>query len=489
MAITLKAEAVQEECKPYDDITDFVLSRSKNELHSMDRAEMDAYQLRGLRKRFGDLVDHIVPLKVLADKNGITEIDNLEAAASLLFAHTVYKSYPMSFLENNRFDRLTQWLNQLTTLDLSHVDASRIESIDDWLSLLDDAGLFVTHTSGSTGKLSFLPRSKAIEAMVKAKVDIATVTESFGGATNGFSFGEGAGTRLPIVYPSFSNGHHGVYHLIRSLRDYLQTPQNEVYYLYEGFLSSDIASLTGRIKVAERKGELGKLKLTSKQEAALATYRDQMARKAENVERFFKRISTELKNCRIVMFSQPTFLYEMAEKGLARGIEKLFAKDSIIAMMGGTKGSVLPADWRDQVYRFIGSSSFNEGYGMSECLSGYPDCTAGHHHIPVNAISYVLDYKSGAVLPRSGRQTGRYAVLDLLQQTLWSGFISGDEVTIDWSGSCSCGFKTPYIVKGSVQRYSDKLGMEDDKIMCSGAPQAQEAAVKTLLKSMGIEEQ
>lgn len=482
-----KTRTEQAEYKPYDEITDFVLSRSKNELHSMDRNETDSYQLRGLRKRFGELADHIVPLKVLADKNRITEIDSLDTAAPLLFAHTVFKSYPMSFLEGNRFDRLTRWLDQLTSLDLSGVDASRIESIDDWITLLDDAGVFLTHTSGSTGKLSFLPRSKKIEAVVKAKVNISTVTESFGDATNGFPFGEGAGARLPIVYPSFSDGHHGVYHLVRTLRKYFDTPQSEVYYLFEGFMSSDIASLTGRIKVAERKGELGKLKLSPKQEAALAAYRDLVARKAENVERFFERISTELKGRRIVMFSQPTFLYEMAEKGLARGIENLFASDSVIAMMGGTKGSVLPSDWREQIYRFIGSDKFNEGYGMSECLSGYPDCSAGHHHVPVSSVSYLLDYETGAILPRVGRQTGRYALLDLLQQTLWSGFISGDEVTIDWSGKCSCGFKSPYIIRGSVQRYSDKLGVEDDKIMCSGAPQAQESAVKTLLKSMGIE--
>src|SRR3546814_12961011 len=63
--------------------------------------------------------------------------------------------------------RISDWSSDvcssdlLTTVDISNVDASGIESIDDWLDLLDaETPLTVAHTSGTTGKLSFVPRTK-----------------------------------------------------------------------------------------------------------------------------------------------------------------------------------------------------------------------------------------------------------------------------------------------------------------------------------------
>ena len=52
----------------------------------------------------------------------------VEDAARLLFPHTVYKSYPPALLEKNRFDRMTQWLGRLTTVDLSGDDVKLLQS-------------------------------------------------------------------------------------------------------------------------------------------------------------------------------------------------------------------------------------------------------------------------------------------------------------------------------------------------------------------------
>jgi hypothetical protein len=66
----------------------------------------------------------------------------------------------MSYLERSQFNKLTRWLNGLTTQDLSEVDASGVTLIDEWMDLLDaQTELRVFHTSGTTGKLSFLPRT------------------------------------------------------------------------------------------------------------------------------------------------------------------------------------------------------------------------------------------------------------------------------------------------------------------------------------------
>lgn len=111
-------------------------------------------QLSGARRRFTDLRARIPVLDRLGSEQGIDDIQRIEDVAPLLFAHTVYKSYPMSYLERGQFDRLTRWLNGLTAEDISHVDASGIKLIDDWIDLLDaQTNLRVFHTSGTTGKL------------------------------------------------------------------------------------------------------------------------------------------------------------------------------------------------------------------------------------------------------------------------------------------------------------------------------------------------
>src|SRR3546814_13318229 len=90
-----------------------------------------------------------------------SDVCSSDLLAPLLYPHTVYKSYPISYLERARFDKLTKWLGGLTTVDISNVDASGIESIDDWIDLLDaETPLTFAPTSGTTGQLSFVPRPK-----------------------------------------------------------------------------------------------------------------------------------------------------------------------------------------------------------------------------------------------------------------------------------------------------------------------------------------
>jgi hypothetical protein len=83
-------------------------------------------------------------------------------------------------------------------------------------------------------------------------------------------------------------------------------------------------------------------------------------------------------------------------------------------------------------------------------------------------IPMVLDQDANE-LPREGVQTGRFAVFDLLAESYWGGFISGDEVTIHWDDE-SGAFGGPRIEK-QVRRYSEAEG-GDDKITCAGSAKA-----------------
>ena len=101
---------------------------------------------------------------------------------------------------------------------------------------------------------------------------------------------------------------------------------------------------------------------------------------------------------------------------------------------GGDKGYVLPDNWKETIFEGLGFDRAYELYGMSELMSGCPQCEHGNYHISPVVIPFVLDPISGEALPRSGEQTGRFAFLDLLPETFWGGFVSGDE---EWEASTS----------------------------------------------------
>jgi hypothetical protein len=67
-------------------------------------------------------------------------------------------------------------------------------------------------------------------------------------------------------------------------------------------------------------------------------------------------------------------------------------------------------------------------------------------------------------------------VYDVLNQDHWGGVISGDEVTVDWSTPCPCG-RTSVAFEHDIIRYSEKEGVEDDRITCAATHEVHNEAV------------
>jgi hypothetical protein len=75
---------------------------------------------------------------------------------------------------------------------------------------------------------------------------------------------------------------------------------------------------------------------------------------------------------------------------------------------------------------------------------------------------------------------GRFAFFDLLPDTRWGGFVTGDAVTLTWDKPCSCGRTTAY-VEGEIRRYSTIRDVEgEEKLNCAAAPEAYAQAIDFL---------
>ena len=452
---------------------------SWDELFGMDRAEVESFQLRSARQRFEQLAPKVKVLQRQVEAAGITAIRSLEDLVPLLLKDAVYKSYPISLIEKNRFDQLTQWLASLTSLDLSGVNLRGVEGIDSWLDALEaQTPLRVFHTSGTSGKLSFLPRSTVedelwFEGVMKLHAGF--------GEDKGVKLGGAEDIRLPVVYPSWRYGRYVAQRVLRHTQRRVAPTPEECYTLTNGTLSADLASLSGRIRIAQAKGQLREMKLSDPMRLALKRYLEELERRPQETAQFFEAVVEKLHGKRVYIQCVQSVLVHAAKAGLARGLSNVFAPDSCAGTGGGAKGIEMPANWQEILKTFTGIARWRRAYSMAEMVGAMRICDEGYYHIPPYYIPFLLDPKSGALLPRSGSVTGQFAFLDLLCQTHWGGIVTGDRVTIEWDRQCGCGRKGAHI-HCDIVRYSE-LAEEggDDKISCAATIDKTDAALQALI--------
>ena len=449
---------------------------TNREVFSIPAADVATIQMKSMRMRFDSLVQRIPMVSRLAEEQGIEKIDDIASMAPLLVPHSAYKSYPLSALENSRFDIITRWLQGFTTVDLSQLDARSCESIDAWIMKMDsETPIRLLHSSGTSGKLSFIPRTE----QENARVGLLSQMRLFEGY--GDEPGEPATDfhDLPIVYFSYRYGGMGQQRRMDAQEKFWHRGNGTpIVTLYAGRLSADAMSLGGRLSAAEARGELGTMKLARSLLAQRDALIAQQANRDGALDSFYERM-IPIQGRRVYAMGSNAQYFDMATEGLKRGYRNMFAPNSFFVVGGGNKGRDLPEDWKETVAEFLGGH-IRPNYGMSEIQGGAAPCAHGRYHMQPWIVLFQLDPASGEVLPRQGTVTGRLGVFDTCASTYWGGFLTGDEVTIDWTDPCPCGRQGPAIHDG-MRRYTEKEG-GDDKITCAGAPQAVDRALEFVLQ-------
>jgi hypothetical protein len=424
--------------------------------------------------RFAQLREAIPTLTAMASEQDVTEIGELNDVVPLLFQHSVYKSYPAQLLTKSRFTELTRWLDRLTTHDLTKVDVSSAQTVDEWLDLLDaETPLRVAHSSGTTGTMSFLPRSMAewdrmFEGVRSGMFQFSDPTGS-GGAHEGEYF--------TLIWPLYRHGRSAIMRAPEMAVKHLLGSEDRLHALRPGRMSSDAMLVAARLQLAAARGEADELELSP----ALAARREEFEREqremAESLPRFINEVGRELKGQRIWLLATWNILYGIAKAGLEHGLDRVFAPDSLVTTGGGAKGQVVPDDWEQTVHRFIGVDHVQHSYVMSEITALNKMCECERYHFEPWIVPFVLDPETGVSAPRAGEHRGRCAVFDLGAASYWGGFITGDEVTLSFE-PCDCGRTTPHAAR-QIERYSEKQG-GDDKITCVAAEDAHRAALAFL---------
>lgn len=448
-------------------------------MHHQPAEDLQALQLAALQLRFDELREAIPTLGAMAAGQGVEAIEELEDVVPLLFQHSVYKSYPASLLRGSRFAELTRWLGRLTTHDLSGLDVSGCRSVDAWLDVLDaETELRVAHSSGTTGTMSFLPRSvQEWDRMFEAtRCGMFQFSDPTGAG------GDHAGEYFELIWPLYRHGRSAIMRVPELGLEHLLGSEERLHVLRPGRMSSDAMLVAARLRAAAARGELDQLELDPALRERRAEFEREQHEMAMSLPRFINDLARELEGRRIWLLATWNVLYELARAALDAGLERVFAPDSLVTTGGGAKGRVVPEDWEQTVQRFTGVERIQHTYVMSEITALNKLCEHGRYHFEPWIVPFVLDPQDGSPLPREGERAGRCAVFDLVAATYWGGFISGDEVSLSFD-QCACGRTTPHAAR-RIERYAEKQG-GDDKITCVAAEDAHRAALEFLTDELG----
>ena len=135
--------------------------RNRKDLFDISEDELRPLHIAAAQESFEEKRGTIPVLDKRARDTGINAIRSLDDMVPLLFSHTNYKSYPASFLAQKRWKQLLQWLSLISTPNYDDVDVEGAGDVDEFLDRLWAKNYCVNTSSGTGGKISLLPKSKA----------------------------------------------------------------------------------------------------------------------------------------------------------------------------------------------------------------------------------------------------------------------------------------------------------------------------------------
>ncbi|MET9387119.1 hypothetical protein ABZY09_40435 [Streptomyces sp. NPDC002928] len=420
--------------------------------------ELRETQVLALNERFQERKDRIKLLAHRAREAGTTEVRDRRDMVPLLFPHSVYKSYPESFLTEGRWDRLGRWLGTVSPYPITPVETSDIRDIDDWIERLGAHGHHVSCSSGTTGKSAMLLASD--RDMDWSRKDTVGV----------FTWGSGVlptgDRRMFGIAPTAAVPKNMV--IGEAQERAFGDPDKERFRLPIPPIT--VGTLTKTIllrkKIADgsaRPEELAEFERTSKQRQEAL---DKAMTAAAEALVEHRREKLYISGMWSALHQVAGIVREMGYSGAD------FHPDNCLYVGGGLKRAQLPPGYQTFVRETFGIPADRDFqvYSMQELGSGMPKCRKGdRYHLPPWVVPFVLDEGGEQLLPHgSGEVEGRAAFFDLSLDGRWGGVITGDRIALDLD-PCACGARGPS-VRNDIVRYADLAG--DDKIGCAGTVDA-----------------
>jgi long-chain-fatty-acid---luciferin-component ligase len=296
---------------------------------------------------------------------------------------------------------LAYWLTVIFTGDLPKVTIKGANpSFEDVINAFNAAGLIVTHSSGTSGRFTVLPR------------DVRTLLDfqySIGKLTVCLSDDLFIQHTLSLMPKQSQSGHMTIAYTTAYLPELYYDVRNPL----DLHISADMT-----------------LKAMTAEEAASASAGERMRKTVENTIKWLERHEKTPDTIRLL--GPPVLIFELLGELERRGRRFEFGERGMVMTGGGWKVSTDPdisSVFRKRVEETLGvpETRCTDLYGMSEMNTMAYTCPEGHYfHIPYTWLKPMVLDKNLA--PAGYGERGRFAFLDALGASYPGFIIGGDEV-------------------------------------------------------------
>lgn len=410
---------------------------------AIPRTDIAAFQLAAAQRLLARQAERIPAVAAQLAGRDPADFATLDDFIVTFFDEDAYKTYDPDLLRRNDYAGMTEWIARYSSEDLSGIDMEGCASLTEWCERLErQADLFVCHSSGTSGTLSFIPRSRrdrdmVVDFMVFRNQPLFTPFE-----------------RNDVTF--FALSARRVYRITQALYDGLEQRHHcNPAQLLPCFHSPEFHIAQGRLRKAAADGTMEQ----TLRDPIVAAHREEVEsfhrELPELTRRWTEKLIARFRGKKIYFQGSFDRAWQITRHFEDAGLSGVFAPESVFALVGGVKdGTVLPHDWLDRfkLVMGVGEDSLASTWGMSEITGGVPRCSHGQYHFSVTIIPFLLEPRTRNPLPRNGMQTGQIALLELNSRDCWGGFISGDRGTIDWDSGCTCGRPGPSLASASIGR-------------------------------------
>jgi hypothetical protein len=344
----------------------------------------------------------------LAEDRALIEVDDVDVVANELMVTThLFKSYERAWLESAEYERMTGWLASIFTRE-PRVALEGVRNVEEWRNRLRGDGVYVTYSSGTSGRLSFVPRDRFTWDALRR---------------NGLFYSRAVSAVAPATgYDCLVLGARGNGLGIQAAARGLTRAAHRSHYLFDVDLGADMLQDAVSWRPV---GEAGDVQEETAYAAAFA---------------FLRRASTEGRP--VLVFGTPAQVSAACGRVASDGAAVRLAPGSIVVCGGGWKaaeGERIPR--RELVERVddafgIGAEHVVDTYSTSECNCVFPSCAEGRYHIPPLIEPVVLD---DCYMRLDGDDVcGTFGFLDPFAASYPGFVITGDQARLV-RGRCGCG--------------------------------------------------
>jgi long-chain-fatty-acid---luciferin-component ligase len=364
---------------------------------SVDQAR--ATQLKSIRYAFSRHYNLNSFYRKYCDEKGVTPADVKtydDLGKIPLIPDATFKQHPSG-------KGFAYWLTVIFTGDLPKVTIKGANpSFDDVINAFNAAGLIVTHSSGTSGRYTVLPRD--VRTLLDFQYSIAKLTVCL---ADDLSIHH----TLSLMPKKSQSGHMTIAYTTAYISELYDDVRNPLDFQIS-------ADMTLKAMTAE------------KQEPAAASAGERMRKTVENTIKWLERYEKTTDTLRLL--GPPVLIFELLGELERQGRRFEFGERGMVMTGGGWKVSADPdisSVFRKRVEETLGIPETRcvDLYGMSEMNTMAYTCPEGHYfHIPYTWLKPMVLDKNLA--PAGYGERGRFAFLDGLGASYPGFIIGGDEV-------------------------------------------------------------